>query len=288
MGELWSHTTNKIYDFGQSSSDNGGYKASQELRWQDIPKIIKSISVFSHLTDEEATELVKCMRYRTYKYNETIIQQGDDGDEFYLICRGLVKVLIADIYNNGKYKQVATLKTGDTFGETSLITSQPRNATIECAQDTKVLYCDKYTFLAVTNKYKQNKMGLRQNNYNQNNNNNNAPDIALMNDEGKDEEKGGNDDNNVTADPELVQRLNEYGLNRWTAPLINKLGVECLRDLKYCSTQDFQSIGCKIVQIKKLREIIAKYVDNNSGQSHANNAGDGHGHGHHRRHTSFI
>lgn len=283
MGVLWSHTTNKVYDFGQSQSENGGYKPSQELRAQDIPQIIKSISVFSHLTDQETAELIKCMRYRTYKYNETIIQQGDDGDEFYLICRGLVKVLIADIYNNGRYKQVATLKTGDTFGETSLITNQPRNATIECAQDTKVLYCDKYTFLAVTNKYKHGKIGLRQNS------NNNAPDIALMNDEGKDEEKRGdinNNNNNIVADPELVQRLSEYGLKHWTAPLIDKLGVECLNDLKYCSREDLQSIGCKVVQIKKFQEIISKYVDNNNHQNNVNvnNAMDGH----HRRHTSFI
>mmetsp|Transcript_59589 Transcript_59589/g.53666 ORF Transcript_59589/g.53666 Transcript_59589/m.53666 type:complete len:271 (-) Transcript_59589:42-854(-) len=270
MGALWSHTTNNIFDYGKSQNENGGYKPSQELKPNDIPGILQSISVFSHLTDEESQELVRTMRYRKYKYNETIIQQGDDGSEFYLICRGLVKVLIADIHNNGKSKQVATLKTGDTFGETSLICDKPRNATIKCVQDTKVVYCDKYTFLAVTNKHKQNKIDPQQN----------ISDNVLINNdnEGKDEEKGGN----IAADPELAQRLNEYGLSRWIPPLINKLGVECLNDLKYCSTQDFQSIGCKIVQIKKLQEIISKYVNNQ------NNAMNAENNGHQRRHTSFY
>ena len=194
MGGIWSHTTNALFDYGQSANQNGQYKPSQELSQQDIPEIIKSISIFSHLSDQEAKELIRCMRYRTYKYNQTIIQQGDNGNEFYLICRGLVKVLINDVNNNGHYKQVATLKTGDTFGETSLITNKPRNATIQCIQDTKVLYCDKYTFLAVTNKNNKNKIGSQQNialqDANRNDNDNKAPDVALVDDEGKEEEKG--------------------------------------------------------------------------------------------------
>ena len=152
MGNLWSYATNAKYDFGKSTNKNQQYNASQELSREDIPAILRCVSIFSHLSIAEAKELMSCMRYRTYKYNQMIIKQGDDGHEFYLICSGLVKVLIADIHNNGKQKQVATLKTGDTFGETSLITDKPRNASIQCIRDTKVLYCDKHTFLAITNK----------------------------------------------------------------------------------------------------------------------------------------
>eukprot|EP01084_Bolivina_argentea_P280969 480610_1 len=275
MGGIWSHITNQKYDYGKSSNQNQQYKPLQELKREEIYALLKSVSVFSHLTTDEIKQLVSCMRYRTYKYGEKIVKQGDEGTEFYLICRGHVKVLINDVHNQNVYKQiqVATLKTGDTFGETSLITNKPRNATIKCIQDTKVLYCDKYTFLCVTNKNK-NKIGSQQNiALIQNNNNINNGIIVDNNIEGKEEEKN----NNIAADPQLLSRLNEYGLSRYASPLINKLGVECLTDLKYCSTQDFQSIGCKIVQIKKLQEIIQRYVNEKNNQPDLN-----------RRNTSFI
>ena len=88
-----------------------------------------------------------------------------------------------------------------------------------------------------------------------------------------------------------MQRLREYGLLRWIDGLINKLGVECLNDLKYCSRQDFQSIGCKVVQIKKLEEIVNKYGnqnENEDGNENENDNQNNNNRGHIRRHTSFI
>ena len=55
---------------------------------------------------------------------DVIIQQGDEGDNFYIIDQGSV-----DIYVHGT--KVVTLTEGASFGELALIYGTPRAATVE-------------------------------------------------------------------------------------------------------------------------------------------------------------
>lgn len=55
---------------------------------------------------------------------QTIIKKGDFGKEMYLICRGEIEVI------DGSGKVVKMLKDGDFFGETALLMSTPRTATV--------------------------------------------------------------------------------------------------------------------------------------------------------------
>ncbi len=54
---------------------------------------------------------------------ETIIQQGEEGDNFYVIDSGSV-----DVYVNNDY--VLSIKEGGSFGELALIYGTPRAATV--------------------------------------------------------------------------------------------------------------------------------------------------------------
>ena len=259
MGQYWSQKYNEQYDFAQASNEEKEYKAEDTLSRQDVPNILKSVSVLSHLTDEQITTLIQCMRIKKYKYSEVICNQGDVGDNFYLICKGRVNVLIDDTRRIGQQKKVATLKTGDTFGETALVTSNPRNATIQCDMDVKVMYTDKFTFLAITNTSntlnvnhvhsKDAKSAPQQEG---------VPAVQPPPEEVKDEEIP-SPLPNAEPDPVLLQKLQDFGLSKWYSSLNQKLGVETLSDLQYCSVHDFQSIGCKPVQIRKLQE-VTKYA----------------------------
>src|SRR5262249_39069838 len=68
------------------------------------------------------------------KVGETIIKEGDIGEQFYMIVRG-----IADVYtkHNGKNKKIAVLEKGDFFGEIALLYNKPRNSTVKART-----YCD--------------------------------------------------------------------------------------------------------------------------------------------------
>merc|ERR1719272_1256444 len=61
----------------------------------------------------------------TFEPGTKIITQGDEGDEFFVIKTGTAKVEV-----NGN--MVATLKSGDYFGENALLRDDPRNASIVC------------------------------------------------------------------------------------------------------------------------------------------------------------
>ena len=63
------------------------------------------------------------------KAGEAIINQGDDGDYFYIIKNGRCLVT-RTMPGQDKAIKLAELKDGDTFGEEALISSNKRNATI--------------------------------------------------------------------------------------------------------------------------------------------------------------
>jgi CRP-like cAMP-binding protein len=71
--------------------------------------------------------VTKALCTASVEAGETIIRKGVMGKEMYLICRGEVEV------NDGAGKVLKTLKDGDFFGETALLISTARTATI-CAK----------------------------------------------------------------------------------------------------------------------------------------------------------
>ena len=66
-----------------------------------------------------------------------MIQEGDQGDRFYVIARGRVEVSHAA--QHGQPVQVAVLSDGDHFGEMALLSNAPRNATVRTLTPTTLI-----------------------------------------------------------------------------------------------------------------------------------------------------
>jgi hypothetical protein len=71
----------------------------------------------------------------TYECGDTIIRQGNVGDNFYIIAEGDVGVYRAD--ENGKEKKLTVLHQGGYFGEKALLREDVRQAS--CVAETKVI-----------------------------------------------------------------------------------------------------------------------------------------------------
>ena len=103
---------------------------------QALSKAIQSNLLFSHLDDSEKSDIFDAMQPFNHKAEETIIQQGEEGDFFYIIDQGEVEVYV----NN---KCVTSISDGGSFGELALIYGTPRAATIKAKTDCKLWAIDR-------------------------------------------------------------------------------------------------------------------------------------------------
>ncbi|MDR2900074.1 MAG: cyclic nucleotide-binding domain-containing protein [Treponema sp.] len=80
---------------------------------------------------------------RTYPKDSMIFSEGEPGEELYIIQKGSVK--IAKIVDNNEVL-LAVLKTGDIFGEMSLLESKPRSASAVAYEECVVLAVNRANF----------------------------------------------------------------------------------------------------------------------------------------------
>jgi cAMP-dependent protein kinase regulator len=89
--------------------------------------------LFQHLEEDELADVLNAMFEVKPKAGEIIIQQGDEGDNFYVIDTGLTEVIIDS--GDGDPKVVSEIAKGGSFGELALIYGTPRAATIKAKED---------------------------------------------------------------------------------------------------------------------------------------------------------
>lgn len=80
-----------------------------------------------------------------YRAGEVVIKQGDVGDYFYVVVKGIASVARETPLNRDGVK-LAELKMGDTFGEEALISDVKRNATITMVTDGTLMRLAKEDF----------------------------------------------------------------------------------------------------------------------------------------------
>lgn len=111
-----------------------------EQRIAAIHQQLRGIDFLSALHEQELVALARSVATRTFLPRETIVRQGDAGDEFFIITAGEAEVLIDA---GGTQTQVATLKAGQFFGEMALLTGEPRSATVRALTQMAVLVVSK-------------------------------------------------------------------------------------------------------------------------------------------------
>jgi CRP/FNR family transcriptional regulator, cyclic AMP receptor protein len=94
--------------------------------------LIKGVPLFSAASKQELAEIASIADEIDLPEGKVLIREGDSGREFFVLVEGT-----ADVERGGK--KVAAIGPGDFFGEISLISKTPRNATITTTSPVRAL-----------------------------------------------------------------------------------------------------------------------------------------------------
>jgi CRP-like cAMP-binding protein len=97
---------------------------------------IKQSLPFSHLSHERLTSLADKITSHHFNQGDIIFNEGDAGDCCYLVRSGQIEILTKNL--DGSEHQLAILKASTLFGEATLITDAPRNATARALVDSEL------------------------------------------------------------------------------------------------------------------------------------------------------
>ena len=107
-------------------------------------RAIRGIDFLKDLPDEAIRVLATEARSELYEPGEVVVRQGDRGEELYLCLSGQLVVLHTP--EGGHRHEVARLDHGGLFGELSLMTGEPRTASVQAVSPCELLVIGKQAF----------------------------------------------------------------------------------------------------------------------------------------------
>jgi CRP/FNR family transcriptional regulator, cyclic AMP receptor protein len=112
-------------------------------------ELLAHIPLFESLTPEDLEALSRRLEQTDFAVGDVIFSQGDEGSSLFIIEDGAVEIS----YGEGRGRVVlATLFTGQYFGELSLFDGAPRSATATAAKRSRLIRLDREDLVDFVNK----------------------------------------------------------------------------------------------------------------------------------------
>ena len=108
--------------------------ADPETLERERARIVAGVDLFDALSDAQRAGIAAATVTRTFGDGEAIVRQGAAGESMFVICSGRVAVVLEP-----DRREVAAIESGGYFGEMSLLTGEPRSATVVARGEVVVL-----------------------------------------------------------------------------------------------------------------------------------------------------
>ncbi len=134
------------------------YQADMPARQLDLnadrESLVKRIDIFQAFEEEELAQVAGAMVEHTIKSGRSVVAEGDDGNSMYLLVEGLLYVFVKpdEDGDSDEDLHVGQIVPGQFFGEMSLLTGEPRSATVTAATGCVVFEITKETIMELIHK----------------------------------------------------------------------------------------------------------------------------------------
>ena len=112
---------------------------------QQRKDLVKQGSIFHHLPLENMQAVLERLTHVDVTAGETVISQGEVGDRYYIIQHGEAEIWKTDP-STDETTHMATISSGDAFGEEALLQDGLRNATVKMTTPGRLLVLGKEDF----------------------------------------------------------------------------------------------------------------------------------------------
>ncbi len=109
-----------------------------------VEDMLGSIELFKSLSPQLISKIASIAKCVAFPKGEIIIHEGDQGDSFYQVIAGLIRVF--HVSEDGVEVTLNTLGPGEGFGEMALLTGEPRSASVDIQKPSSLLIISKQVF----------------------------------------------------------------------------------------------------------------------------------------------
>jgi CRP-like cAMP-binding protein len=116
----------------------------------DERELLRTVPIFAELTDDDVSSLARLTTRRRYPKDTVVFFENEEGDSFFMILEGRIKVTI--LGDDGREIILSVLGPGDFFGEMALLDNEPRSATAIAVEESELLILNRADFQGVATK----------------------------------------------------------------------------------------------------------------------------------------
>ncbi len=119
-----------------------GFEATEKALAGGVGRLdlVRRVPIFAPLDDDVQEDLASRMEERKVKAGETLVTQGESGEEFFLIVEGEFDARVDG-------ESVRTMGPGESFGEIAMLRDTERTATVEASSDGVVMVLGRDSFM---------------------------------------------------------------------------------------------------------------------------------------------